>query len=128
MRTRRVAVMTSLLAVMVGATVAAGPSAGAVAAPSGGPAGLGRLPSAKVPLPPGTVTVSPTAQTPDRKPAGTNDADDAAFWIHPTDPSKSLILGTVKEAGLDVYRPDGTLVQTVAPAVGATTTSTSCTA
>ena len=118
MRTRRVAVMTSLLAVMVGATVAAGPSAGAVAAPSGAPAGLDRLPSAKVPLPPGTVTVSPTAQTPDRKPAGTNDADDTAFWIHPTDPSKSLILGTVKEAGLDVYRPDGTLVQTVAAGGG----------
>ena len=118
MRTRLVAVMTTLLAVMVGATAAAGPSAGAVAAPSGGPAGVGRLPSAKVPLPPGTVTVSPTAQTPDRKPAGTNDADDAAFWIHPTDPSKSLILGTVKEAGLDVYRPDGTLVQTVAAGGG----------
>lgn len=117
MRTRRVAVMTTLLAVMVGATTV-GPSAGAVAAPSGTPAGVGRLPSAKVPLPPGTVTVSPTAQTPDRKPAGTNDADDAAFWIHPTDPAKSLILGTVKEAGLDVYRPDGALVQTVAAGGG----------
>ena len=117
MRTRRVAVMTTLLAVVVGATAAAGPSAGAVA-PSSAPAGSGRLPSAKVPLPPGTLTVSPTAQTPDRKPAGTNDADDAAFWIHPTDPSKSLILGTVKEAGLDVYRPDGTLVQTVAAGGG----------
>ena len=117
MRTRRVAVMTMLLAVTIGATTAE-PLAGAVAAPSGGPPGFGRLPSAKVPPPPGTVTVTPTAQTPDRKPAGTNDADDAAFWIHPTDPSKSLILGTVKEAGLDVYRPDGTLVQTVAAAGG----------
>ena len=117
MRTGRVAVMTTLLAAVAGVTTAIGPSVGAVAGAASGPAGIGRVPFAKVPLPPGTVTVSPSAQTPDRKPAGTNDADDAAFWIHPTDASKSLILGTVKEAGLDVYRPDGTLVQTV-PAGG----------
>ena len=57
--------------------------------PVGRPAGLGRLPSAKVPLPPGTVTVTATAETIDRKPAGTNDADDPSFWVHPTDPRRA---------------------------------------
>ncbi len=59
------------------------------------------------------MNVSPTVETPNRAPAGTNDADDAAIWVHPTDPSKSLILGSVKQWGLDVYRPDGTVVQTL---------------
>ena len=118
MRTRRIAVMTALLAAVTGATTVVGPSATAVGGASSTPVGIGRLPSAKVPPPSGTVTVSPSAQTPDRKPAGTNDADDAAFWIHPTDPSRSLILGTVKVGGLDVYRPDGTLVQTVSAGGG----------
>ena len=60
-----------------------------------------------------TSTVTATAETIDRKPAGTNDADDPSFWVHPSDPSKSLVIGTVKEAGVDVYRTDGSLVQTV---------------
>ena len=60
-----------------------------------------------------TTTVSATSETIDRKPAGTNDADDPAFWVHPSDPAKSLVIGTVKEAGVDVYRPDGSLVQSV---------------
>jgi myo-inositol-hexaphosphate 3-phosphohydrolase len=63
-----------------------------------------------VPGPSGTVTVSPTVETPDRQPAGVNDADDAAIWVHPTDPSQSLIIATVKAGGLDVYRPDGIVV------------------
>ena len=79
------------------------------------------------PPPGGTVNVSPTVETPNRAPAGTNDADDAAIWVHPTDPAKSLILGAVKQWGLDVYRPDGTVVQTSAPAAAASTTWTSCT-
>ncbi|MGB8380482.1 MAG: phytase [Dermatophilaceae bacterium] len=58
-------------------------------------------------------TVTPTKETIDRKPAGTNDADDPSFWVHPTDPSKSLVITAVKEAGIDVFRPDGSLVQTV---------------
>jgi 3-phytase len=42
-----------------------------------------------------------------------HDTDDPAIWIHPTDPSQSLILGTDKDAdgGLYVYRLDGTIVQ-----------------
>ena len=60
-----------------------------------------------------TSTVTATAETIDRRPAGTNDADDPSFWVHPSDPSKSLVIGTVKEAGVDVYRTDGSLVQAV---------------
>ena len=65
------------------------------------------------PTPPGAVTVSPGVETPDRQPSGVNDADDAAIWVHPTTPRKSLILATIKTGGLDVYRPDGTVVQTI---------------
>lgn len=34
-------------------------------------------------------------------------ADDPAIWVHPSNASKSLILGTDKRAGLDVYGLDG---------------------
>jgi 3-phytase len=35
-------------------------------------------------------------------------ADDPAIWVHPTDPERSLIVGTNKKRGLVVYRLDGT--------------------
>lgn len=35
------------------------------------------------------------------------DADDVAFWIHPTDPTKSMIIATQKEAGYSIYDIDG---------------------
>jgi 3-phytase len=45
------------------------------------------------------------------------DADDAAIWIHPTDPSQSLIIGTDKgtypNGGLFVWNLDGTLRQRI---------------
>lgn len=34
-------------------------------------------------------------------------ADDCAFWIHPTDSNRSLIVGTDKKAGLLLYSLDG---------------------
>ncbi len=34
-------------------------------------------------------------------------ADDPSVWIHPADPAKSLILGTNKKAGLNVYNLKG---------------------
>lgn len=34
-------------------------------------------------------------------------ADDPAVWVHPTDPAKSLILGTNKDVGVYVYGLDG---------------------
>lgn len=38
-------------------------------------------------------------------------ADDPAFWLHPDDAAKSLILGTNKQEGLVVYRLDGSEAQ-----------------
>lgn len=48
-------------------------------------------------------------------PVATNDdaADDPAIWLHPTDLSKTLIVGTDKKAGLGVYNLQGELVQFV---------------
>lgn len=41
-----------------------------------------------------------------------NDTDDPAIWVHPTDASKSLIIGTDKEVGggLYVYNLDGKII------------------
>lgn len=38
-------------------------------------------------------------------------ADDAAIWVHPQDPSLSLVLGTNKKAGLEVYDLKGARLQ-----------------
>lgn len=43
------------------------------------------------------------------------DADDPAFWIHPTDPSKSLVVTAVKDGGGRVFGLDGALQQTLDP-------------
>lgn len=47
-----------------------------------------------------------------------NDPDDPAIWIHPSDPSKSLVLGTDKiesAGGLYVFGLDGVLRQSMTP-------------
>jgi 3-phytase len=47
-----------------------------------------------------------------------NDPDDPAIWIHPSDPSKSLVLGTDKietAGGLYVFGLDGALRQSMTP-------------
>ena len=41
-------------------------------------------------------------------------ADDPAIWIHPTQPSKSRVLGTNKKQGLLAYDLDGKLLQELA--------------
>lgn len=38
-------------------------------------------------------------------------ADDPAIWVHPTVPANSVVLGTLKEGGIDVYDLDGKLLQ-----------------
>lgn len=57
--------------------------------------------------------VTATAQT-EPVSANPNDdaADDPAIWIHPTDPDKSLILGSDKTLGLDVFDLNGTRLMT----------------
>lgn len=52
-----------------------------------------------------------TARTTMRNP----DADDAAFWIHPSDSSKSLIIGTQKVAGYSIYDVNGNTLVDVNP-------------
>lgn len=55
---------------------------------------------------------------PEDAPAGARlgDADDPAIWLHPTDPSRSLVAGALKDGGLDVYDLRGEVVQSLSPA------------
>jgi len=65
------------------------------------------------------VTLTATASTPvlhqyDGAPL-TADADDTAIWRNPNNANKSLVIGTLKNAGLQVYNLKGEVVQTVYP-------------
>jgi 3-phytase len=60
-----------------------------------------------------TVTPEPRAET-EPVPTPGDAADDPAVWVHPTDPEKSLILGTDKGGGLHVYDADGRPLAVVA--------------
>lgn len=51
-------------------------------------------------------------------PAGTNDTDDPAIWLHPESPENSLIIGVSKnkektggQAGIGIYNLDGVLIK-----------------
>ena len=60
------------------------------------------------------ATVIPVVQArAETKPVASFDdaADDPAIWIHPTDPTKSLVLGTDKKAGIGVYDLSGSQKQ-----------------
>lgn len=46
---------------------------------------------------------------------GNADADDPAIWVHPRDRGKTIVAGTKKNAGLDVYGLDGRTLQSIAP-------------
>ena len=48
------------------------------------------------------VSVQPTVETVP-VPSNAGSADDPAIWIHPTDPSLSIIIGTAKDGGLGIY-------------------------
>src|SRR5262245_7007253 len=55
---------------------------------------------------PKIVKVAPVAATdPPVHPA--DKVDDPAIWLHPTDPERSLMLGTNKKEGVEVYSVDG---------------------
>jgi 3-phytase len=62
---------------------------------------------------PSTVDTKPFASY-DEAPA-TVDADDPAIWAHPERARDSLIIGTLKEAGLVVYNLRGQVKQLIAP-------------
>lgn len=58
----------------------------------------------------GVDPIYPVAETPEMDDDG-DAADDPAIWINPQDASKSLVIGTNKQAGLLVYGLDGSLIQ-----------------
>jgi 3-phytase len=45
--------------------------------------------------------------------SGDDAADDPAIWVHPRAPEKSLVLGTDKKRGLQLYDLDGKLLQSL---------------
>ncbi|MBV6416667.1 MAG: hypothetical protein CMLOHMNK_01275 [Steroidobacteraceae bacterium] len=51
-----------------------------------------------------TIDVAPLAET---TPNAENDGNDVAFWLHPGDPARSLVLGTAGTAGLELFSLDG---------------------
>jgi len=54
--------------------------------------------------------VAPVAETTAVDSAG-DAADDPAIWVHPENPALSLVIGTDKQKGLNVYDLDGRLLQ-----------------
>lgn len=58
------------------------------------------------------ITVSPSVETEPVDSYG-DAADDPAIWIHPTQPELSLIIGTQKQRGLNVYGLEGQLLQSL---------------
>jgi len=63
---------------------------------------------------PEPALVQPFAETPPVGSAGGEDAaDDPAVWVHPVDPSKSLVFGTDKKAGVYAYDLSGKQVQSL---------------
>ncbi|MFD3651873.1 phytase [Streptomyces sp. NPDC058620] len=65
----------------------------------------------------GPVSVNARVETPavhDDEAGGNADADDPAVWVDPANPGRSIVIGTLKEAGLDVYGLDGRRLQHIA--------------
>ncbi|MBN1342794.1 MAG: phytase [Phycisphaerae bacterium] len=56
------------------------------------------------------LVVSPRAKAVSQ-PVPVNEVDDAAIWIHPSDPSKSLLLLANERRGLEVHHTDGLLLK-----------------
>lgn len=71
------------------------------------PAGTNIAETTSILIKPSLETARTTMENPD--------ADDVAFWIHPSDSSKSLIIGTQKEAGYSIYDVDGKTLIDVNP-------------
>jgi 3-phytase len=71
-------------------------------------AGIAQDPT--VPMQRTAVTVSATVETEPVKTFG-DAADDPAIWVHPDDPELSLIIGTQKKNGINVYDLSGNLLQ-----------------
>ena len=64
--------------------------------------------------PPADTSVTADGETEPVGAAG-DAADDMAFWVHPDDPSKSVVIGTDKEGALEVYDMAGSRLQAIDP-------------
>ena len=60
----------------------------------------------------GARTVRATLETPPVETWG-DAADDPAIWVNPRDPSRSVVITTDKNLGINVYDLDGKLIQTL---------------
>jgi myo-inositol-hexaphosphate 3-phosphohydrolase len=58
------------------------------------------------------AVVRPVVET-ELMPSYGDAADDPAIWVHPEDPSESLVIGTDKQSGLYVYDLEGRLLQSL---------------
>ncbi|MDQ3947168.1 MAG: phytase [Actinomycetota bacterium] len=99
--------------------------AGLAAAPA--PAGSRRAGNGHIDVvaPAGSAAAGPKAPAPElsvtadgeTEPVGAagDAADDMAFWVHPDDPAKSVVIGTDKEGALEVYDMAGKRLQAVDP-------------
>ena len=70
--------------------------------------GAGRDPRARAA--PATVVVHPSVET-DPVASYGDAADDAAIWVHPANPELSILIGSQKKRGVNVYDLDGSLLQ-----------------
>jgi myo-inositol-hexaphosphate 3-phosphohydrolase len=63
------------------------------------------------------VETQPILDMDEDLPAGARfgDMDDPAIWLHPADPTQSVVAGVLKEGGLEVYDLDGRLLQSLSP-------------
>jgi len=59
-------------------------------------------------------TVDAQLSAPDPVLAG--DSDDPAIWVHPTDPSQSVVFATLKDGGLVSFDLEGNILETYLPA------------
>ncbi|MFD8972641.1 phytase [Streptomyces sp. NPDC059593] len=62
--------------------------------------------NAAVPSVTATVETAPVSHSGDA-------ADDPAIWVHPTDPAKSVVVGTDKQGALEVYDMTGARIQRI---------------
>lgn len=67
------------------------------------------------------VPVLPSAESAPNFEDESADADDPAIWVNPVVPSRSVVVGTLKDAGLTAFDLDGNTLQKIAapPAPGA---------
>ncbi|MCX5192871.1 phytase [Streptomyces sp. NBC_00249] len=59
-----------------------------------------------------SVSVTATVETAPVSHSG-DAADDPAIWVHPTDPAKSVVVGTDKKGALEVYDMTGARIQRI---------------